>query len=119
MNIKEIFFSILVLSTLIVIGLYSLWRKDEINKNAAFTIAKVVSVQDTENAPIYNLEYFVNDIHYKSHYKGFIKMYDSLVFIKISLLKPEIFTYSDEAIPNCLTIPDSMNRVWTTLPQCH
>ncbi len=103
---------------LVAILINAVWRSNEINKNGVYVLAKVKKIDDTENGLIYNFDYLHNGKTYHSHYKGFIKMQESTILVKISKLKPSVCKYIEYNIPQCILSKDAVNKYWETLPTC-
>jgi hypothetical protein len=103
---------------LLAILINAVWRNNEISKNGIYVLGKVKKIYDTENGLIYNFDYLYNGKEYHSHYKGFIKMQDSMILLKISKLSPNVCKYIEYKIPQCVLSIDAIYKSWETLPTC-
>ena len=96
---------VLVSAIVIFTGLvaYGVWRSDRIDKNPVYILAKVYAVHDTENGLIYSFKYVYNSVEYDGGVKGFIRMKDSIIVLKISKDNPKLYEYV-ELLPTLQTI---------------
>jgi hypothetical protein len=118
MKNQEKIFITATLFILVGILVNSYWRNNIISKNGVYVLGRVKKINDTENGLVYNFTYTFQGKRYDSHYKGFIKMQDSLIILKISTVNPHICKYIDQEIPRCLLNTDSIHKYWETFPDC-
>jgi hypothetical protein len=118
MKKQEKIFITAAIFILLAVLINALWRNREISKNGVYVLGKVKKIYDTENGLIYDFTYLYSGRQYHSHYKGFIKMQDSLIILKISKLNPNVWKYIDYNIPECVLKKDQVNKYWETLPNC-
>lgn len=118
MKKSEKIFSMFVLIGLLVLITYGLWRTKKIDENPIFVLGKITKVSESENGLIYDFIYTFEKNEYKNHMKGFVKMRDSLVFIKISKNNPNLCKVLNNEESKCLILKDSINGIWEELQNC-
>lgn len=113
-NITALFVLIFFISAFI----YGFYKKNKINNDGVYLIAKVFKIKDTENGLSYDFNYYYKSLIHKGSIKGFLKLKDSLVLLKISKSKPNLFVIIEDNIPSCILNIDSIKVNWNELPYC-
>ena len=119
MSKREKVFSLIAVGIFLFLVGYSIWRKNSVDKDGVYVVAKIKSISDTENGLIYKFTYNFNGKSFNSGYKGFIKSKDSLIILKVSRTKPKLWEYVEAEVPQCLLSPDFLNRSWEGFPRCN
>ena len=116
MHKKEKIFSSISIIIILFLLTYSFLRKNKLNENPVYVIAKIKTINETENGLIYNFTYRFNQKEFSSHLKGFLKLRDSLIILKISIADPKLWELIQVNVPNCME--DSLNKTWKEIPIC-
>ena len=116
---EKVFIIIGLLFLALLMG-YVKWRKDTIDKDAVFVLAKVTKISTGgENGPLLYFHYKFKKTEYQNKFSGFFHIQDSLILIKISESQPYLYTYTDIEIPYCFIDEKLMDSSWKKIPFCH
>jgi hypothetical protein len=97
---------------------YGYFKEQKINEDGVYVLAKIYKINDTENGLNYTFTYYFDNKFYDAGIKGFLKLKDSLILLKISKSNPTLFITIDEKIPYCILTNDSIKVIWKELPWC-
>jgi hypothetical protein len=104
---------------LVVLAVYVYWRRTIIHSDRTYLLARVTDVtKGGENGPTYFFYYKFDNIKYERSVSGFFTMYDSLLIIKVSKSKPNLWLYTHLAVPKCIRDENKMDSSWDVLPSC-
>lgn len=104
---------------LVILVVYVYWRRDNINSDGTYLLARVTRVsRGGENGPMYSFYYKFNNVKYENTLSGFFTMYDSLLIIKVSKSAPKLWLYTHLPVPKCIRNENKMDSSWDVLPSC-
>ncbi|NML21849.1 hypothetical protein HHL16_13240 [Pseudoflavitalea sp. G-6-1-2] len=95
-------------------------KKNKINRNKVYVVAKIQSLNNLTNSTIYYCLYRFKNKEYTMKFKDFGgREIGKLVFVKISEVDPELnLVLFHESVPDCIDFDKAPAEGWKTLPDC-
>lgn len=115
---NELIFSIIAVAIVAAMFAYGSWERKAVDAHPVYVLAKVYSIQDTENGLIYSFKYYFESVEHDAGLKGFIQLQDSMILLKISKANPKIWKHVEGRVAKCLAKDSLLKRTWTDPPLC-